>query len=461
VLRVFPVVAPAQWSDTFGLGGHQGEDIFASRGRAVVAVDDGRVTDGTDPKGGRVVYQVTREGDRVYYAHLEAYGDGTLDARKKPRDVAAGDVIGYVGDSGNALGRGTHLHFEFTPAGASSPQNPTAALNAAAPAPTRDPLPSSQLDKKPLPSSRLAAKAILYAWSSKYPARAAPVPGIVYLLSQALTVEGGFTEPFRATNNFAAMHATSDWAKAHANDAGYGMVAFRDSGPDGSYITRMRVYPSLALGARGFLDTVEGMIGPLAAIETADQYARKLYVKGYYTGVHPTPDEKAQGLAVTPLMQRTESNLNEMDLANVDAYTRGLNRGFDGARAAFTDVPNEEGDPTVKSVGPPFASLAERLTSDGPPHTLEEARRRLGARADHPPPGAISLADALAAPGGDGVWLFPLAGKKDQPPAPPKKKPASSSTASKHTAITIALVALGIVGAGGAAVMASKKERAA
>ncbi len=73
-----------------------------------MAVDDGRVRKANDPKGGLVAYLTTADGVKYYYAHLEDFiGD-------EQRSVKAGDVIGTVGNSGNAAGKSTHLHFQVS-----------------------------------------------------------------------------------------------------------------------------------------------------------------------------------------------------------------------------------------------------------------------------------------------------------------------------------------------------------
>lgn len=86
---------------------HKGIDIFAPRGRAIVSSTRGIVmTVGTNRLGGRVVRVLGPGGHWHYYAHLERFGD------VRPGDViAAGTVIGYVGDSGNARGTPPHLHY--------------------------------------------------------------------------------------------------------------------------------------------------------------------------------------------------------------------------------------------------------------------------------------------------------------------------------------------------------------
>ena len=83
---------------------HEGIDIFAPRNTPVVAVAAGRASARTTPRGGNVVWLRT-SGRSYYYAHLEkAAFAGT-------RMVAAGEILGFVGNSGNAITTPTHLHF--------------------------------------------------------------------------------------------------------------------------------------------------------------------------------------------------------------------------------------------------------------------------------------------------------------------------------------------------------------
>src|SRR5688500_4233144 len=108
-----PVGGPVQFIDSWGFarsGGrrHQGVDMLAATGTPVVAPVDGVVGHRTNRTGGLSYHLVAGDGTYYYGTHLSAYGASGL--------VAAGTVIGYVGDSGNA--RGTpHLHFEIHPGG--------------------------------------------------------------------------------------------------------------------------------------------------------------------------------------------------------------------------------------------------------------------------------------------------------------------------------------------------------
>ena len=99
--------------DTFNEGRgkrrHEALDIMAPRGTPVVAVDDGRVARlFTSAAGGLTVYQFDpREEFAYYYAHLDGYAKGLSEGMSLKR----GDLIGYVGSTGNAPAHAPHLHF--------------------------------------------------------------------------------------------------------------------------------------------------------------------------------------------------------------------------------------------------------------------------------------------------------------------------------------------------------------
>jgi murein DD-endopeptidase MepM/ murein hydrolase activator NlpD len=114
---VFPVYGPAAYSDTFGapradVSYHHGDDIFAPLGSPILAVADGTVFSvGWNDIGGNRLWLRDEEGNQFYYAHLSAFS--TL-ARNGAR-VKAGDVLGFVGNTGDAEGTPYHLHFEIHP----------------------------------------------------------------------------------------------------------------------------------------------------------------------------------------------------------------------------------------------------------------------------------------------------------------------------------------------------------
>lgn len=130
-VRVFPVGLEGspqfrdEWLEAKGRK-HEGTDVFAKEGTRVLAVDDGHVSFGQNDLGGNVARLVVEDGTTYYYAHLQRT-EGPM------RDVRAGDVIGYVGKTGNARGTSPHLHFGIYPPGKGVPPiDPFAALASAA-----------------------------------------------------------------------------------------------------------------------------------------------------------------------------------------------------------------------------------------------------------------------------------------------------------------------------------------
>ena len=115
---VFPVYGRVSFSDDFGApraatGWHHGSDLFAPLGAPVLAVADGTVFSvGWNPIGGWRLWLRDAPGNEYYYAHLSAYSPLATDGAR----VEAGDVLGFVGDSGDARGTPYHLHFEVHPA---------------------------------------------------------------------------------------------------------------------------------------------------------------------------------------------------------------------------------------------------------------------------------------------------------------------------------------------------------
>jgi murein DD-endopeptidase MepM/ murein hydrolase activator NlpD len=114
---VFPVYGPSGFSDTFGAarattGWHHGQDIFAALGAPVLAVSDGTVFSvGWNRVGGNRLWLRDRSGNEFYYAHLAAFSPLAVDDGR----VQAGDVIGFVGNTGDAETTPYHLHFEIHP----------------------------------------------------------------------------------------------------------------------------------------------------------------------------------------------------------------------------------------------------------------------------------------------------------------------------------------------------------
>jgi len=86
---------------------HEGNDLFAARGTEVRAPVAGTVSFATGAIGGKQFRLVAPDGTIYLGSHLDGFGTAG--------PVAAGDTVGYVGDSGNAAGSRTHLHFEVHP----------------------------------------------------------------------------------------------------------------------------------------------------------------------------------------------------------------------------------------------------------------------------------------------------------------------------------------------------------
>lgn len=107
-IKAFPLVTPwtncGPWGPR-GNGMHWGVDLCTPEGSPIVAVDDGTVSYGQDPMGGRVFTLHATDGRAWYHAHASRFEGGN-------RAVRAGEVLGYVGHSGNAVNGPSHLHIE-------------------------------------------------------------------------------------------------------------------------------------------------------------------------------------------------------------------------------------------------------------------------------------------------------------------------------------------------------------
>jgi hypothetical protein len=145
---VFPVFGAAHYTDDFGDarpgGAHQGIDIIAAKRSLALAAEAGKIKFWTSSAtAGCMLYLYGTSGTTYYYIHLNndltrandnrgkcvagtAYAPGLKDGAK----VAAGQPIGFVGDSGDANGIHAHLHFEVHRAGKGA-TNPFPYLKAA------------------------------------------------------------------------------------------------------------------------------------------------------------------------------------------------------------------------------------------------------------------------------------------------------------------------------------------
>jgi hypothetical protein len=132
---IFPVVGSVQYTDDFGAaragGPHQGNDLMAEKKSPAVAVEAGTVKFWTtSANAGCMLYLYGASGTTYLYIHLNndltmkndnrgkcvagtAYAPGLKDGAH----VVAGQLVGYVGDSGDANGIHPHLHFEVHPGG--------------------------------------------------------------------------------------------------------------------------------------------------------------------------------------------------------------------------------------------------------------------------------------------------------------------------------------------------------
>jgi murein DD-endopeptidase MepM/ murein hydrolase activator NlpD len=114
---VFPVYGVSSYVDTYGtdrpdVNYHHGDDIFGELGQPLLAVADGTVFSiGWNRLGGNRLWLRDHQGNLFYYAHLAAFSIST----RNGAHVNAGEVIGFMGNTGDAEGTSTHLHFEVHP----------------------------------------------------------------------------------------------------------------------------------------------------------------------------------------------------------------------------------------------------------------------------------------------------------------------------------------------------------
>ena len=132
---VFPVLGPTTYMDDFGAprpgGPHQGIDIMAPKRGLALAAEPGKIKFWThSATAGCMLYLYGASGTTYYYIHLNndltkrndnkgkcVAGTAYAKELKNGARVAAGQVVGYVGDSGDANGVHPHLHFELHPNG--------------------------------------------------------------------------------------------------------------------------------------------------------------------------------------------------------------------------------------------------------------------------------------------------------------------------------------------------------
>ena len=182
---VFPVYGPSGYGDTFGAprgdvsgGWHHGDDIFAPLGAPILAVSSGTVFSvGWNEIGGWRLWLRDSGGNEFYYAHLSAYTSLAVNGRH----VTAGQVLGFVGNTGDAQGTPFHLHFEVHPVsmlflGYDGAVDPTKYLDA----------------WKRLEDIRILPAVPLYATQSQAgAASSAPAPGAMLLESSDISTASG------------------------------------------------------------------------------------------------------------------------------------------------------------------------------------------------------------------------------------------------------------------------------
>ena len=110
---VCPIAGPRAFADTWGAArsagrSHEGVDMMSPLGTPVVAVESGSVQMKTTSLGGNSAWVNGASGTRYFYAHLNGWEGSS-------RSVSQGEVIGYVGHTGNTTAN--HLHFEVHPGG--------------------------------------------------------------------------------------------------------------------------------------------------------------------------------------------------------------------------------------------------------------------------------------------------------------------------------------------------------
>jgi hypothetical protein len=121
----FPIAgytrSSAGCSNNFSMGGHEGTDCFAPHGTPLIAVESGRIdyvrpqtssfncSTRTGSKSGNRFSLTGNSGSRYYYGHLSSFASGP----SAGDTVAKGQVLGYLGETGNARCSAPHLHFQI------------------------------------------------------------------------------------------------------------------------------------------------------------------------------------------------------------------------------------------------------------------------------------------------------------------------------------------------------------
>lgn len=117
----FPIVGYTWYQDDYGAprfspyySAHAGNDLFAERGTPVIAVADGFIWKmGSFSRGGNAIWLMGEDKVRYYYGHLDGFAKGLREGAR----VQQGELIGFVGNTGSAVGTYPHVHFEINPGG--------------------------------------------------------------------------------------------------------------------------------------------------------------------------------------------------------------------------------------------------------------------------------------------------------------------------------------------------------
>jgi murein DD-endopeptidase MepM/ murein hydrolase activator NlpD len=114
---IFPVFGRSSFADTYGapssdLTYHHGDDIFGELGQPLLAAASGTIFSvGWNRLDGNRLWLRDHQGNLFYYAHLAAFSTNTRNGAR----VSAGEVVGFMGNTGSSEGPATHLHFEVHP----------------------------------------------------------------------------------------------------------------------------------------------------------------------------------------------------------------------------------------------------------------------------------------------------------------------------------------------------------
>ena len=220
---------------------HEGVDIFAARGTAVVAVVDGVARASTNRLGGNVVWlQQPGSGRTFYYAHLDRQAVGGVSR------VNEGDVVGYVGNTGNARGTSPHLHFGIYEDGAV------------------DPLPYLRPDDAapPQPPARDDLGGLVRVTAARTPLRAGPAADQPQLAQLARHAPGRL------------LGATTGWLRVSMPDRAVGYIRADAAGRADQPIRRQRVAARSLLRERPLPTApVVEVLQPDARVEVVGRFA--------------------------------------------------------------------------------------------------------------------------------------------------------------------------------------------